>query len=441
METDADFDGDGAADVRPSGGTSHLFLAKYDAGGALAWVRSVCGRGEAVALDGAGNVYLTGLRAFCADFDGDGAADAPGAGPFVAKYAPDGGFQWARLAMGTEPVEGRGVAADQAGNVYYTGGVSGRVDFSGDGVPDLVSTRDVLFLAKYDPDGLLQWVRSAGFPSGDTRAHDDAVSAGGAVRVMGYFEGALDFDGDGTPDAVDAGSGDAFVASYDAGGVFQWVKTLGGPFVDEGHAVAHAGEDVYATGVFSGALDLDADGAADLTGTDAVFLVRYDAAGQIREAQAIGADEARGLAADAGGAVYLAGSYTEELDLDGDGTPEVSAPGRLFDLFVAKLAAGDPTAAEPVRPGEVPLAPVLEPNYPNPFNPSTTIQFGVAQAGPVTLAVYDLAGRRIALLVDEVLAAGRYEVSWQAGPGASGVFVSRLTTGATRISRRMVLLR
>jgi flagellar hook assembly protein FlgD len=72
----------------------------------------------------------------------------------------------------------------------------------------------------------------------------------------------------------------------------------------------------------------------------------------------------------------------------------------------------------------------LDPNYPNPFNPSTAIAFTLDQAGAVRLEIYDLRGRLVAMLVDEVLPAGRHEVMWDGTDSSgramsSGVYLSR----------------
>jgi hypothetical protein len=89
---------------------------------------------------------------------------------------------------------------------------------------------------------------------------------------------------------------------------------------------------------------------------------------------------------------------------------------------------------------------VLYANYPNPFNPSTTIRFDVPQAGTVNLTVYDLNGRRIATLVDENMAAGSHQVSWNGRDAsgisvASGVYVYRLQQMNRTLNRKLTLLR
>ncbi len=91
--------------------------------------------------------------------------------------------------------------------------------------------------------------------------------------------------------------------------------------------------------------------------------------------------------------------------------------------------------------GTVPTQYRLEQNYPNPFNPTTTITFDVPALHQVELAVYDVIGRRVALLVDGVLAAGRHEATWQAGKLPSGTYFYRLTAGAFSQTKALTLLK
>jgi hypothetical protein len=89
----------------------------------------------------------------------------------------------------------------------------------------------------------------------------------------------------------------------------------------------------------------------------------------------------------------------------------------------------------------VPLAFSLEQNYPNPFNPRTTIAYQIPTASSVKLAVFDMLGRQVALLVNERQLPGRHEVLLDAGHLSSGVYIYRLLAGARMEARRMVLLR
>lgn len=94
------------------------------------------------------------------------------------------------------------------------------------------------------------------------------------------------------------------------------------------------------------------------------------------------------------------------------------------------------------------IADYLDPNYPNPFNPVTTIRYGVREQSHVSLRVYNVAAQLVKTLVDETRTplTGGYVARWDgtsnAGePVASGVYFYRLVTKEFTKTRRMVLLK
>ena len=106
-------------------------------------------------------------------------------------------------------------------------------------------------------------------------------------------------------------------------------------------------------------------------------------------------------------------------------------------------------ASVEVHSSEVPAGFSLSQNYPNPFNPFTIIKYTVGGtrgegrwlAVSVKLAVYDLLGRGVAVLVDERKQPGSYEVGFDGSGLASGVYIYRLTAGSSTQARTMVLLK
>ena len=83
----------------------------------------------------------------------------------------------------------------------------------------------------------------------------------------------------------------------------------------------------------------------------------------------------------------------------------------------------------------------LDQNYPNPFNPSTTISFVINHQSFVTLKVYDVLGNEAAALVNEEKPAGKYNVVFNAGSLASGVYYYQLKAGEYTSSKKFVLLK
>ncbi len=102
--------------------------------------------------------------------------------------------------------------------------------------------------------------------------------------------------------------------------------------------------------------------------------------------------------------------------------------------------------ATPVEDGDLPRTLVSEGNFPNPFNPMTTIKFAVPQAGRVDLSVYDVAGRKVATVLNEVMEAGRQSVTWTGRNDAgqtvsSGTYFYRLTAGTETVVGKMLLMK
>jgi hypothetical protein len=88
----------------------------------------------------------------------------------------------------------------------------------------------------------------------------------------------------------------------------------------------------------------------------------------------------------------------------------------------------------------------LRQNYPNPFNPATTIGYYLPSECPVLLEIFDVSGKRIAIVVDKIEEAGHHEIEWNGRDlggdhASSGIYFYRLKAGKKTISRKMVLLR
>ncbi len=100
-----------------------------------------------------------------------------------------------------------------------------------------------------------------------------------------------------------------------------------------------------------------------------------------------------------------------------------------------------PTATAIDDLAEVPEAIVLYPNFPNPFNPTTAIRYALPQATEVRLAVYDLLGREVAVLVEGMKPPGEHQVQVDAGQWASGLYFYTIEADGQKRTQRMVLIK
>lgn len=146
--------------------------------------------------------------------------------------------------------------------------------------------------------------------------------------------------------------------------------------------------------------------------------------------------------------VYLLGNG-HYLVTNGAGVHEIdSASGNLIRTITT---AANLQYISPYNPGALlsngnsgnitPDNYILEQNYPNPFNPSTSIKYSIPAAGLVKITVYDMNGKEIAVLVNEVKTAGSYEVTFNAAGLASGAYFYKLETDGFTDYKKMVLVK
>jgi len=135
----------------------------------------------------------------------------------------------------------------------------------------------------------------------------------------------------------------------------------------------------------------------------------------------------------------LTGLATKVLYQSDTEAINVTTTGTADFVIIPEATTGAPE--DQVTPAAVTLS-----NYPNPFNPETTISFGLTEAGYTTLNIYNIAGQKIATLVQDELSAGTHSITWDGTTSnganvASGMYFYRLQSGDYSITNKMVLMK
>lgn len=298
--------------------------------------------GVGVAVDGSGSVYTTGYFTGVVDFDlGPGVFELTSDGSrdiFVSKLDSAGNFLWARRLGGATIEVVAGVAVDGDGNVYTTGLFQGTIDLNpGPGVFNLSSEGG--FVSKLNSSGNFIWARKF---NGGASVKSITVDGGGNVYTTGYFLGPVDFDpGNGVFTLTSPGTSETFVSKLNRAGNFVWARQLGGG-VGSSVAVDQSGN-VVITGSFFGTSDLD-PGPSVFTlvaagGID-IFVAKLDSAGDFAWARPMGGagqDGGTGVALDAVGNIYAAGSFSGAADFGASPNLLHLTSSGSWDIFVCKL--------------------------------------------------------------------------------------------------------
>ncbi|RXJ50189.1 SBBP repeat-containing protein [Gelidibacter gilvus] len=296
-----------------SNGSSDIFVCKLDPDGNFLWAKQMGGisdeSGRAIAVDGSGDVYVTGEFQDTVDFyPGNGTSVLTSTGKtdiFICKLSTSGAFQWVKQIGSTEYDRGEALLIDNTSNIFLTGSFTGTVDFDpGAGVTELTSpslTGASGFILKLNATGDFEWVTNLQnnisgnavttditgniyvggggpgigivklsatgditwdkfLPGFNCAARSIVVDVLGNVYTTGSFRGNVDFDPSEGTVIFDSGYGwDAYINKFDASGNYIWAYQLGGPTQrNYGTAmVLDASGSIYASGYFRSEIDFD----------------------------------------------------------------------------------------------------------------------------------------------------------------------------------------
>lgn len=253
-----------------------VFCAKYDADGALLWVRAsegkISGSGHGVAVDGSGHIYMGGSGSGSGRF-GSHALELGARSSLVLKLTATGEPVWSAVHPGAGLHE---IAVDAAGRVWGAGMFKESATFGGETFRTTGAKDNDGFLCHYSADGRLQWTRVLSGPGTDY-CLGVATDGTGRAFVTGEFSATAGFAG---RTLTSRGATDILTAAFDAGGGLEWLADNGGAKGDNAYTLAWhpsgrllIGGSCSAGAVF-GARTMDGDGGSEAYGA----LLRLDSA-------------------------------------------------------------------------------------------------------------------------------------------------------------------
>ena len=346
----------GAINLFRSGGND-LFVAKISSGGVWQWARknssggASTDTGNSIAVDADSNVYMTGyFRSNIAFTTATGTTTLTAqTGSYydmlVAKISSGGIWQWVIQGSGTDIKQGNGIAVDNLGNAYVTGGFNSRTLTLGNIV--VTNHRDTVFdgfVAKVSPEGQWLWADRFGGINADGGS-SIAVDTTGNIYLTGYFNTTAYF---GNLALTSSGGYDTFAAKLDSTGNWLWARKAGGAGFDEGLGISlDANSNVFLSGRFTGTVNF---GSTTLTSASSdssdAFLGKLNSAGDWQwaaQAGGIGPDIGYGVVAHGDSEALLCGYFTDSSDFSGT----ILTSAGLSDAFFARIAVPPLTLLSP----------------------------------------------------------------------------------------------
>lgn len=329
---------------------------------------------ESVAVDSAGDVYISGGYLNTATFGTTTLTSAGSDDVFLAKLDRNGNFQWAESFGGPNADDGLGLAVDANGNAYVTGLFDASANFGGITVTGNSSLWSSAFVAKVAPDGSVVWANGysgydIGFIGMDSRGI--AVDAQGNIYTTGFFTGTVNFgstptDPFGNVQSTSAFFGSEYVLKLDNNGNTVWVTSavdsdeFGAPgstkvFItgkSAGNAIAvDSSGNVYTAGTVSGSAIFDSSNAGGLLttqfGTDG-YVLKLDSSGRFAWVDDLQETSANllvqgvvpnGIAVDNSGNVFTTGGFDGSANFNPRGQLIKSSAG-ASDVYALALDSG-----------------------------------------------------------------------------------------------------
>jgi len=308
------------------------FLAKYNPNGTLAWAKNIGQgqnrqRGNGLAIDNSGDIYMIGFFQDSIDFGGGKVLlDTVGGtnlDNFFAKFDNSGNFLDTVQIFGSDDATRlNAISIANDGGILISGFFLGQLTIKTQTLTAQSSGEDIIFI-KMDATNNIDWIRQAGSTGNDRGYHAQSDIAGN-IYLIGYITGTANIDSTGTgifdaQSITSNGGSDIFIAKYNTAGTLQWKTNLGSTGADIGYGLNIFENLLHFTGYFSETVVFKDDVITSVDSTDVFFgVVDMDgnpiAAKSILGSGGTGYDRGQGIAYDGQGNEYVVG-YFESTNL------------------------------------------------------------------------------------------------------------------------------
>lgn len=376
-----------------------IFIAKYDTAGNFYWAKKAGGinddHGFGICADNVGNIYATGTFLDTAMFDSVSVISRGDADIFVAKYDSTGVLIWLDQAGGggmTNRADWvRDICIDKLNNIFITGTFYPDTSYFG-GISVIrpgSAGEESIFTAKYNSDGLVQWVKVADALGGNNeRCNSIAVDTSGNPIVTGGFYGTLFFD---TLSISSAGiwNYDVFLAKYSTDGNIIWLTKAGGTgLYDMGNSISiNSLNKIFLSGDYTGTAVFDTISINTGSGNDHIFIAEYDdSLGSCRWVLGTGGWIGGGaISSDTAGNIFITGGYTNSATFG-----YITLTGNGNVPFMCKVSS-----TLPVSINENSFETNKTRVYPSPCSDFTVFEFEYNKNKKYTLELFNSIGQSV----------------------------------------------
>ncbi len=331
----------GTTNLTTTDGNLDAYVAKHTTNGALTWIRQISGDGSlgdvgyGAATDSSGNILITGNFSGTAAFGGTNLISTGAHDMFLAKYDSAGNLLWATSAGGANDDIGLHVAVDGSGNSIVTGYFRNLCSFGTTNLNSGSATYSDSYVAKYNSNGQLLWVRQIGGSTYDS-GYVAVPDSGGDIYATGYFNTSASINGT----VLSGASDEVYLAKFNSAGTLLWARSAGSSGSDKGSSVTvDSTNGVYLSGWFQNTIGFPGTNLTNRGSSDA-FLAKYDVNGNFKWVQQIGGsggDFAQSVVIDNSTNVCVCGDFQNTITLGNTTLSAINTNAGNSTIFLAKF--------------------------------------------------------------------------------------------------------